>query len=111
MSATILNIKLQDLTATERLGHLLGEIAEPGDVIIHYQNGQIYALGQAKKAGYSGQKPKELQAHDWNRDGWRADIQYYRLNSNIKLHQLDVDLRSNPKNGVFDRYKVRFLPL
>ena len=57
----------------------------PGDVIFVFRNMFITALGVATSQGYSAERPASgFEFNDWNRDGWRVDVDLYPLKHQIR---------------------------
>jgi putative restriction endonuclease len=57
----------------------------PGDPIFVFRNMFITAIGIATSPGYSAERPEEgFEFNDWNRDGWRVDVDLYPLKHQIR---------------------------
>ena len=59
-----------------------------GDVIIHYSDKNVRAIGTAVSDGYSAAKPESLTGDQWEADGWRADVEYRELETPIALSSI-----------------------
>lgn len=74
-----------------------------GDVILHYANGSVVAIGLSTKAGTSKNKPDELGTQNWQTEGWLAGVKYWDISSPIRLEQIPRELRVQDVGGPFDR--------
>lgn len=54
-----------------------------GDVIFHGYKQHVVAISIAKSDGYSADRPGELSAEAWTKDGWRVDTDYYIFHHSI----------------------------
>ena len=69
-----------------------------GDIIFNYANGEIRAVSIALKDGYESMKPESITSDGWEKDGYRADINYEELASPISINKIGqpiADLRVN----------------
>ena len=75
-----------------------------GDVIFHGYRQKIIAVSIAKKDAYSAERPGELSADAWNKDGWKVDSAYYIFNHSIapKDYWNDIKLLQPDKYSAFD---------
>ncbi len=57
----------------------------PGDVIFVFRQMYVTALGVATSVGYSAERPEHgFEFNDWNRDGWRVDVDLHVLKRQIR---------------------------
>ena len=42
------------------------------DIVVHYANGSVVALGQVQAAAEESSKPTALENEQWGKDGWSA---------------------------------------
>jgi hypothetical protein len=54
---------------------------QPGDVVLSYVDGEIYAVGVALSTAYESPKPAEFGAagNAWADLGWRVDVQFQQI--------------------------------
>lgn len=64
-----------------------------GDVIFHYCKGDILAVSLTTSAGQEQDKPDELSAEPWKKEGWIANCDYYDLPEPIALGDVSKSLR------------------
>ncbi len=72
------------------------------DILLHYANGGIRALGAAIEDGHEEARPAELQVGGWEMDGYLAPIQYWELDEPIELGEIPIGLRKNIEGGPFN---------
>ena len=84
------------------LGHWLNvsKLAK-GDVVVHYANGQIRAIGSVTTDAVEAQKPTEL-GDSWGSDGYQAIIKYFDLANPIRLSEIPEAVRT-AEAGAFNR--------
>ena len=73
-----------------------------GDIVLHYANGAIRALGVAEEDGREGSRPAELPTDRWETAGYLAPIEYSELEEPIELDELPPGLRTGVKGGPFN---------
>ena len=58
----------------------------PGDLVLSFQGTFIRAIGVAQSFAYESPKPSEFGSagSNWDAIGWRVDVNYHRLNHQIK---------------------------
>jgi hypothetical protein len=71
-----------------------------GDVLLHYQDKEIKALGLVTSPGEPGPRPSELPDNAWGAEGYRASIDYFELASPINLTAIDL-VRRIKEGGPF----------
>ena len=70
-----------------------------GDIIFHSFMGKIAAIGKAKDHCYSAHRPNGAFS-DWDPDGWRIDVEYFRMPIDFDTAEYRKDiLRLQPHNG------------
>jgi hypothetical protein len=74
-----------------------------GDVVVHYANGSIVALGLVTAGGEPASKPRDLQDEEWGDQGWLARVASHELKQPIALNEIPVELRAEHRGGPFDR--------
>ncbi|HEU5328938.1 MAG TPA: hypothetical protein VFU78_12645 [Thermomicrobiales bacterium] len=88
-----------------------------GDVIVHYCNGAIMCISQARGAAYFANQPRELLRQGWEIAGRRVDCSYVdfrppiSLNHHLahQLHSLNIDRGPLNKNAMVKQgYLFRF---
>ena len=72
----------------------------PGDVIVHYANGRIRAIGIVEENLGAHERPSELPTDAWDREGYLAKVRYHELENPISIE--DVPSRT-PEAGPFNR--------
>ena len=68
-------------------------LLKPGDVLLHYQDKEIKALGLVTSHGERCPRPSELPEKAWSDEGYRASINYFELAIPINLTDIDSDRR------------------
>lgn len=62
-----------------------------GDIVLHYANTEIRAVGQVLGEAFSAPRPDEAADQAWGDRGFRADVAYHDLDPHIRL----IDLPEN----------------
>ena len=77
---------------------------QPGDVVLHYAQGFVRALGVVTSAAESSHHPEgEQGGAEVNADlGYRVGVDYHDLGEPIPLDDIPLDLR-DPKKGPFTK--------
>jgi hypothetical protein len=71
-----------------------------GDVVVHYANKQIRAVGHVNSACERRSRPDTLSGEPWAKDGYGVGVDYDELPAAIGLEQMPYDWRS-PAYGPF----------
>lgn len=64
-----------------------------GDVIFHGYKQRIVAVSVAKSDAYSSERPGELSADNWIKEGWRVDSEYFCFPHSIKPKDYWEDIK------------------
>ena len=73
-----------------------------GDVLLHYANGAIRALGQAEEDAREAERPDGLPKGAWDKDGYLARVRMRDLDDPIQLKDIPSELRAGRKGGPFN---------
>ncbi len=73
-----------------------------GDIVLHYANKSIRALGLAKEDGHEEDRPGELPENAWGKDGYLAQIEYWVLQNPIGRDEIPIEWRTSSTPGPFD---------
>lgn len=65
----------------------------PGDILYSYYGKKIRSIGIIQSQSYSYEKPSEIQS-DWNRDGWKVNVEYSSLENPIDIKDHIEHLRN-----------------
>lgn len=60
----------------------------PGDVIVHYANGYVRALGEVSGEPFDAELPPGAKTDEWGTQGWRAPVRYFELERPISLDEV-----------------------
>ena len=60
-------------------------LVSPGDIIFHYEGGDVRAVSVATEHGREADRPSELPPIEWDTAGWRADCDYVEIAEPISL--------------------------
>lgn len=74
---------------------------EKDDVVLHYSQSHLRAVGLVVRGGYDASRPSDLP-DDWNRDGWRVDVKYFALHRPIRLGEIPMVWREGTKEEPFN---------
>ncbi len=64
------------------------------DIILHYADGEIWAISIVTKEARESQRPEELPTHLWGEDGYLVLTRYQRLESPIRLADIPAEWRT-----------------
>ena len=61
------------------------KLVKPGDVIFSFCDKVIKAIGIARSSAYPSPRPAEFgtAGPNWNKIGWRVDVQYFPMNNRV----------------------------
>lgn len=75
--------------------------ADVGDVVLHYENSRIRAVGRVEAQAIPSERPAEFPAQDaWHKDGRRLAVSYRELPEPVSLDAISPELRK-PSSGPF----------
>lgn len=76
----------------------------PGDIIFHYANGALAAVGEAVSKCFECPQPAALYGHGWGTVGYRVEIRSHRLSAPYSLfpHKMDILARKHGRYSSFD---------
>lgn len=66
-----------------------------GDIIFHYADGAIVAVGEAMSNCFAYPQPSELYGHGWGKVGYRVEIRYQKLARPFTLDAYRTAIISN----------------
>jgi 5-methylcytosine-specific restriction protein B len=72
----------------------------PGDVVVHYENGRIRALGMVEENLGTHDRPSELPSEQWEQKGYLARVKYHELETPIPIDEVPS---RTPAAGPFNR--------
>lgn len=73
-----------------------------GDIVIHYANGAIRALGRVVSPAIETEPPPDLSRDDWGGFGYLGRVEYFELRDEIDLSEIPESVRID-EPGPFDR--------
>lgn len=65
----------------------------PGDVVLHYANGALRAVGQVLEGAHDAPRPNELPSDSWEDKGYLVRVQYHPLQEPIQLQNIPEEWR------------------
>jgi hypothetical protein len=74
-----------------------------GDLVLHYSNGSLRAVGRVLSEAKDDMRPARLEGQEWEREGWRVEIEYFDLESPIPLAGVPQEIRRYVFGGPFSR--------
>ena len=77
-------------------------LVSAGDIVLHYANKSIRAIGLAEGNGREQDRPAELSQNAWSKDGYLAQIVYWELPSPIGRDEIPIEWRTSSTPGPFD---------
>ena len=83
----------QTKAGTAASHHLNVSKVRKGDVIVHYANGHVNAIGRASSNGRPADRPSELPGTAWSKEGYRAEVEYFDLDEPIALAEIPYEWR------------------
>ncbi|GGH74936.1 hypothetical protein GCM10010978_14270 [Compostibacillus humi] len=75
--------------------------AKVGDLVFCYSAMELKAIGIVKKEAVEATKPTEIASHDWHREGYLVELEYFELHPIIQKDEIPLDWRLN-EDGPFD---------
>lgn len=76
----------------------------PGDILVHYSNGAVRAIGIAEEGAEERDNPHPGVQNGWEDRGWAVPVHYYELPTPYSRDKLPDNLiRMDISNGPFDR--------
>lgn len=73
-----------------------------GDVIIHYKDSKVRALGLVTSPGAPSPNPSPNPSGPWQQQGLRAEVRYFQLDNPISLAEIPQEARvAEPRGGPF----------
>jgi MoxR-like ATPase len=85
----------------------------PGDVIVHYANGEIRAISEVSQMPTEASRPPELPPEPWSETGYLCRAAYFDLSDPIQKDELNRPVTAGPfdRNGnVTQKYLVEVDP-
>jgi predicted restriction endonuclease len=72
------------------------KLVSPGDIVFSFKNTVIPAVGIIGSNGYEALKPDEFDstAQNWDKVGWKVDVNYHDLSSNIRPKNIINELKA-----------------
>jgi MoxR-like ATPase len=74
-------------------------LAEPGDVVVHYANRRIRFVSRVTSMAEEAARPEELPEDVWYSDGYRLGTAYRALAPTIELSEIPLDWRDAEGQG------------
>lgn len=75
----------------------------PGDIIFHYADGALVAVGEALGDCFDFPQPSALYGHGWGAVGYRVEVRYQLLSSPFSLHPYRTNIIAN-KNSAYSSF-------
>jgi hypothetical protein len=74
-----------------------------GDVVFHYADQRIRAVGRVRTPARLHPRPYELPSQLWQEDGWLAEVDYLDLAAPIHRSEIPIEWRRPRREPCFDR--------
>jgi MoxR-like ATPase len=73
----------------------------PDDIILHYANTEVRAVGRVRGEATPAPSPAEFAGQAWADQGWRAEVEYRDLEPRIRLVDVPEEWRLKEGGGPF----------